>query len=56
MKKYQFSMDELIILREAVGEYKHLLTPPQGASLNRITNYKMAQALYEQFKADLLGG
>jgi hypothetical protein len=54
-KKYQFDMEEVFLLREAMAELKHLLTPPPDASDQRKLNYRRACALLEQFANDLRG-
>jgi hypothetical protein len=52
-RKYEFCAEELYILREALAEYKHALTPPENASENRKRNYAMCRALLEQIVADV---
>ena len=53
MKKYEFCPEEMVIIREALAEYKHILTPPVDASENRKRNYAMCKALLEQFVNDI---
>jgi hypothetical protein len=52
-KEYRFTADEMIIIREALGEYKWILDPCPIASDNRKKNYKLASALHEQFANDV---
>jgi len=52
-KKYQFCAEEMIILREALSEYKHTLTPGDNPSENRIFNYRLCDALRDQFATDI---
>ena len=51
---YSFTEHELVLLRDAMADLKHSLQPGPGASPQRIKNYRLAAALYEQFKEDLL--
>lgn len=51
---YHFTEHELVLLRDAMADLKHSLQPAPGASVSRVTNYKMAAALHRQFKEDLL--
>ena len=52
-KKYEFDLDELILLREAMSDLVHRLSPPGDASEQRLLNYRRAAALLQQFKDDL---
>lgn len=54
IKKYQFTIDEIIILQNAIADYKHLIKPDNNASENRIYNYRIACALCDQFRQDLI--
>ena len=51
-KKYQFDLEEIIAMREAMADYSHRLKPPADASPNRVRNYRVAVALFEQFRDD----
>lgn len=51
---YYFTEHELVLLRDAMADLKHNLQPAPGCSKERATNYRVAAALHEQFKADLL--
>lgn len=53
IKKYEFCAEEMIILREALAEYKHAMRPNENASENRRYNYRMITALLEQFTNDV---
>jgi len=56
MKKYQFTADEIVLLRDAMSDLAHRLTPQEtdkNTSERRIVNYRMAVALKEQFANDL---
>lgn len=53
-KSYEFTLDELCLLREAMTDYSHHLIPPRGnASDARKRNYRSACALAEQFTNDV---
>ncbi len=52
-KKYEFTLAELCVLREALIEYSHRISPPADASDNRKRNYRTARALADQFVADI---
>ena len=54
VKKYEFCVEEIAILRNALIEYKHFLTPPPDASDGRKHTYQMVCALADQFKQDML--
>ena len=53
MKKYQFSIEELIVLRDALADLAHHLKPPENASDNRVKNYRMCRAILEQVNTDI---
>ena len=52
-KRYQFDLEEIIALREAMADYAHRLKPPADASPQRIRNYRVAVVLHEQFRDDV---
>ena len=53
VKKYEFCADELIILREALADYKQHINPPADASEQRKRNYAICKALLEQIANDI---
>lgn len=54
IKKYQFTIDEIICLQNSLAEYKHFIKPDNDASEKRQFNYKIACSLYDQFRQDLI--
>lgn len=55
-KKYQFDGTEIELLRDAMADLKHHLTPPPNASERRQHLHRVATALFEQFRDDLRSG
>ena len=53
VKKYEFCADELIILREALADYKQRISPPSDASEQRKRNHAICKALLEQIANDI---
>jgi hypothetical protein len=50
MKVYTFTLQELIVLREALTEYRHYIRPGPDASDSRVRTFIIACSLQEQFK------
>lgn len=55
MKIYTFTYEELVVLREALAEYKYLLHTELGdeVSERRAQAIRVTSALYEQFRDDI---
>ena len=53
VKKYEFCAEEMVLIREALAEYKWILQPSTNASDQRKKNYAMVKALHEQFVSDV---
>ena len=53
VKKYEFCAEEMILIREALAEYKFILRVGQNSSENRKKNFAMVKALHEQFVSDV---
>ena len=55
MKQYFFTFEELVLLREALAEYKHIVKPrgSEPASEKRLRTAALAAAMHDQFKNDV---
>lgn len=53
MKTYHFTVDEMVLIREALAEHKHHLTPGPEASDQRKLNYHTTSELHKQFANDV---
>ena len=53
-KDYFFTYDEIVVLRNAMAEYKHFIQPQseEDTSEKRKRTTKLVAALYDQFKHD----
>ena len=54
MKTYTFTDDELLVLRNALVEYKSFIRPDEGATERRVQIFHTASALADQFKQDIM--
>ncbi len=52
-KEYMFTENEITLLRNAMADYAHHLTPRSNDGEQRKANYKLANALKNQFSDDL---
>ena len=50
LKHFSFTLDELVILRDALGDAKQRLTPPKEATERRVKNYRQCMALLETIR------
>lgn len=53
-KQYIFNYEEIVLLREALAEYKHFIKPTEEpASEKRKRAAALASAMHDQFKTDV---
>ena len=54
-KQYIFNYEEVVLLREALAEYKHFIQPPPGepVSEKRKRTAALASVMCDQFKNDV---
>ena len=52
-KDYTLTLEELVVLREALKDYKQFIEPGADSSIQRQGNYALCRVLLEQITADI---
>ena len=53
MKDYTFTAAEMIVIREALADYKQHIRPDANSTAARVANYQICSGLHAQFKDDI---